>query len=59
MQKDVKLRSIAQEFTGAFTESYVASWTSWLGDWTSEIFSKTLSIHWGKISYEKPKREKN
>lgn len=49
---------LAQEFTGAFTESYLASWTSWLGGFTSEEFSKMLSIYLGIISYENPKVEK-
>lgn len=45
---------LAQEFTGAFTESYLASWISWLGGLTSEEFSKMLSIYLGIISYKKP-----
>lgn len=49
------MQFLAQEFTGAFTESYLASWTSWLGGLTLEELSKMLSIYLGIILYKKPK----
>lgn len=49
---------LAQEFTGAFTESFLASWTSWLGGLTLEELSKMLSIYLGIILYKKSKGEK-